>query len=78
MISFKPYRMFLPSPPPREFQHVIKKYMQYRKEVEKMADLNPQRILFYREGISEGCFNAGACLEACFNVHFSSRPIQEI
>ncbi|KAG9047214.1 hypothetical protein FS837_002808 [Tulasnella sp. UAMH 9824] len=33
--------------------HVIKKYMQYRKEVEKRVDLAPQRILFYRDGISE-------------------------
>ncbi|KAG8952530.1 hypothetical protein FRC00_006750, partial [Tulasnella sp. 408] len=36
--------------------HVIKKSMQYRKEVEKKTDLGPRRILFYRESISEGQF----------------------
>lgn len=28
--------------------------MQYRKDVEKVGSPNPRRILFYRDGISEG------------------------
>ncbi|KAG8923760.1 hypothetical protein FRC01_012373, partial [Tulasnella sp. 417] len=36
--------------------HVIRKYMQYRKDVEKTANPAPRRILFYRDGISEGQF----------------------
>ncbi|KAG8898512.1 hypothetical protein FRC01_010881, partial [Tulasnella sp. 417] len=36
--------------------HVIRKYMQYRKEVEKNPNPAPRRILFYRDGISEGQF----------------------
>ncbi|KAG8946727.1 hypothetical protein FRC04_011505 [Tulasnella sp. 424] len=36
--------------------HVIKKHMQYRKDVERQANLVPERILFYRGGLSEGQF----------------------
>ncbi|KAG8985277.1 hypothetical protein FRB90_004845 [Tulasnella sp. 427] len=36
--------------------HVLNKYMQYRKEVEKNPNPAPRRILFYRDGISEGQF----------------------
>ncbi|KAG8992734.1 hypothetical protein FRB90_000927 [Tulasnella sp. 427] len=37
--------------------HILRKYMQYRKDVEKQtANAAPRRILFYRDGISEGQF----------------------
>ncbi|KAG8946725.1 hypothetical protein FRC04_011503 [Tulasnella sp. 424] len=36
--------------------HVIKKYMQYGKEVERRANLAPQRILLYRGRLPEGLF----------------------
>ncbi|KAG8887352.1 hypothetical protein FRC00_000443, partial [Tulasnella sp. 408] len=34
--------------------HLLKTYMRYRKDVEKNANPAPRRMLFYRDGISEG------------------------
>ncbi|KAG8946717.1 hypothetical protein FRC04_011495 [Tulasnella sp. 424] len=54
--------------------HIIRKYMQYRKDVEKNANPAPRRILFYRDGISEGQFSqskeieVAAIFKACDRV----------
>ncbi|KAG8946718.1 hypothetical protein FRC04_011496 [Tulasnella sp. 424] len=54
--------------------HILRKYMQYRKEVEKNANPAPRRILFYRDGISEGQFQeckekeVAAIFKACDRV----------
>ncbi|KAG8918309.1 hypothetical protein FRC01_001933 [Tulasnella sp. 417] len=54
--------------------HIIKKYMQYRREKEGNANPAPRRILFYRDGISEGEFQACKSMEvaqifkACDNI----------
>ncbi|KAG8963838.1 hypothetical protein FRC03_002522 [Tulasnella sp. 419] len=37
--------------------HVLTKYSAYRKEVEKKSQVYPKRILFYRDGVSEGQFS---------------------
>ena len=37
-------------------QGMIEKYRNYRKEKEKKANLDPKRIIFFRDGVSEGQF----------------------
>lgn len=37
-------------------QNLLSKYIGYRKMVEKKAVPNPKRIIFYRDGVSEGQF----------------------
>jgi len=37
-------------------KHMISKYMAYRQHVEKAAQPRPKRIIFYRDGVSEGQF----------------------
>ncbi|KAI0092008.1 argonaute-like protein [Irpex rosettiformis] len=37
-------------------EDVIKKFIGYRKMVEKVANAAPKRIIFYRDGVSEGQF----------------------
>ena len=37
-------------------QHILKTYMGYQKAVEKKALPAPKRIIFYRDGVSEGQF----------------------
>ncbi|PCH41081.1 Piwi-domain-containing protein [Wolfiporia cocos MD-104 SS10] len=38
-------------------KYVIEMYMNYRKNREKKANPNPSRIIFYRDGVSEGQFS---------------------
>lgn len=35
---------------------MIGKYRDYRKEVERKTNLDPKRIIFFRDGVSEGQF----------------------
>lgn len=35
---------------------MITKYKNYRKTVEKKTNLDPKRIIFFRDGVSEGQF----------------------
>ncbi|KAI0702894.1 argonaute-like protein [Cytidiella melzeri] len=37
-------------------EEVIKKFIGYRKNMEKVANTAPKRIIFYRDGVSEGQF----------------------
>ncbi|KAH9951622.1 argonaute-like protein [Amylocystis lapponica] len=37
-------------------ERMLTMYMQYRKMVEKKANVEPKRIIFYRDGVSEGQF----------------------
>ncbi|KIO29143.1 hypothetical protein M407DRAFT_21713 [Tulasnella calospora MUT 4182] len=53
--------------------HIIKKYMHYRKEKEGNANPAPRRILFYRDGISEGEFQK--CKEQEVAQIFSSSSV---
>ncbi|KAG9047218.1 hypothetical protein FS837_002812, partial [Tulasnella sp. UAMH 9824] len=54
--------------------HILKTYMRYRKDVEKNANPAPRRMLFYRDGISEGEFQqckkkeVEQIFQACDNI----------
>ncbi|KIO16425.1 hypothetical protein M407DRAFT_33926 [Tulasnella calospora MUT 4182] len=54
--------------------HIIKNYMRYRKDVEKNLNPAPRRMLFYRDGVSEGEFEqckrieVGDIFQACDNI----------
>lgn len=37
-------------------QNLLTKYTGYRRMVEKKANPSPRRIIFYRDGVSEGQF----------------------
>ncbi|KIO29135.1 hypothetical protein M407DRAFT_21707 [Tulasnella calospora MUT 4182] len=52
--------------------HIIRKYMQYRKDVEKSANPAPRRILFYRDGISEGMGQFRECKEVEVSAIFKA------
>ena len=55
--------------------NVLEKYRSYRAQAEKKASPNPKRIIFYRDGVSEGQFKQVLdygtlrCMQCC--AHFT-------
>ncbi|KAF8913963.1 argonaute-like protein [Gymnopilus junonius] len=56
-------------------KHILNLYMRYRQYVEKKqgTTVNPKRIIFYRDGVSEGQFQQVLELEACHDLRIDPK-----
>ncbi|KNZ77926.1 Protein argonaute-2 [Termitomyces sp. J132] len=54
-------------------KEILQKYTGYRAQVEKQSQSAPKRLIFYRDGVSEGQFQQVLDLEACAELKMTPK-----